>query len=497
MSNMIRIDAPGSLWILETNFRRLLVCLFFSAIGILCLILQFRNQLYIEGDTASYSWRMILIAEGNIFVPDNLWPLGWPLLALPLFRIGIAPFYCFLILGIISYVVLLWCNVEILYPNVGGIPVLISLLVISLEPFFSKQVWFGITDIPFCAVIAVLVLLCIRDVSIMNSIIVGAVASFACHLRYAGLFLFVCVPVVQLFRCNSLRKGLVHAAITLMALFLLTTPLFMRNYIATNEILLTKLPLQAASFLDAFILWVYNHFRAMYFVSYWLQFEIKNVGWVFLSIGVLGAGLATGISFYLKKYQLIFLSFLTGAVYTGFMVLIKAPSDSRYVLPSMYLLLIWIITFSEVMKGRIPRLRFILLVLLLTHAFVTCSYVLIKSYNLEKVVNFEESIIEFRKHRNVDDKKLVIESRSWGFFALVPDMIPVAVDYDCPDYSLEKIQSVGRAVLLITAFRGPKPHYKPVYNFWADVVEDWIRNYPDEFKLRYKGEWIILVDHIG
>lgn len=76
---------------LNTGVGRFWIALCFGIIGLACLSIQYRGQIYISHDVTSYTLRMLSVLDGRIFEPSiewplgNEWPLGWSFLALPMY----------------------------------------------------------------------------------------------------------------------------------------------------------------------------------------------------------------------------------------------------------------------------------------------------------------------------------------------------------------------------------------------------------------------------
>ena len=485
---------------LQTRTRRLSVAIFLGLSGLLLAAIQYRFQPMIYYDTASYAQYLVLISKGRILEILNTQPLGWSFLALPLFKLGIPPLYCFIFLASLSYILFLWCTLEILYPYCSPITALIACSVIALEPYFSSLIWPGLTDVPFVAIIAALLLVVFKtDVSIWNSIIVGLIASLACHLRYPGLFLFLGVPVLQLVRGTSLREGIIHGSIAFVALTIFASPIFIRNLLAGEDIIWMN-PIITGSVLETSALWIVHYFRAALLIPTSWIFKIQ------VNMKLWNTVVAGGIVYFLlimiftlifRKNKLLLITCLLAGIYTGTMLSTKTHLETRYLLPSIYLMLVWSFVAIEIIGGKYQKIRQFLLSLALMHALAVSIYMSIVSYSFKGSPDFQESIKEFRAHQLSGDKIAIVDDKGWHLFAVITDIEPIRVDSENRMASLKKIRSVGESIVLVTAVRSKKGSDEPLFTSWADILKDWIKQYPEEFKVRYKGQWLMIVEHIG
>jgi hypothetical protein len=498
-NNVLNSRSSQDPWLFRTGVRRLLVASMFGVLGLACVVLQYRGQLRIDSDTVSYSVRMLLLSRGQILEPSVVWPLGWPLLGLPLFFFGLPPLYCFITLAAVSFIILLWCAGEIIYPKFGPFPTFVVFIVIAIEPYFSSEIWPGLSDVPFSAVIALFMLLCMRDVSFWNSFMLGATASLACYLRYPGLFLFFTVPILQLIRCCSLKDRFVHGAVAWISLALLTSPLFIRNFLASGHILWTN-PAKTGSLIDTAMLWVFYHFRAaLLFPTSWLSMFRDNLilGYGLVAIGCVALIAIVGLSLTLRRYRPVLVSFLIMGMYTGAMVLPKFHVESRYLMPEIFLLLIWIVATAEIIGKRYPRLRIVLLNLLMVHAVMAATYMSIRAYHLEGAPNVAKCINEFRSQQHPKDKTAVVAGNSSYLFALISDLKRINVDPERPSTALATIRATGQTIVLAAAGRGPRDSPNPVFTPWAGLLEHWVQIFPAEFRVRYRGQWLFVVEYSG
>ena len=487
-------------WFLLKPTRRLTVAIVFGLAGLLLAAVQYRFQPMIYYDTASYAQYLVLISKGQLLEISNIQPLGWSFLALPLFKFGISPLYCFILLASLSYILLLWCTLEILCPYCSPITALTACSVIALEPYFSFLVWPGLTDVPFVAIIAALLVVFIKtDVSILNSIIVGFIASLAIHLRYPGLFLFLGVPGLQLLRGASLKNGIIHGGIALVSLTIFTSPLFVRNLLAGQDIV-WKTPALTGSLFECSVLWIIYHLRAALLIPTSWIFKIQaDMQWwyIVVAIGMAIFLFVIILSLIFRKNKILLITFLMTGMYTVALLSIRFHLETRYLMPAIYCLLIWSFVMIEIIGGTYPKIRRALLVLALMHALAASFYMAIVSYDFKGYPKFEESIKEFRAQQLPGDKIAIVDNKGWHLFAVITDIEPIRVDSENRMASLKKIRSVGESIVLVTAVRSKKGSDEPLFTSWADVLEGWVNQYPQEFKVRYRGQWLMVVEHIG
>jgi hypothetical protein len=492
------MQSGNSILSLQTLTQRLIIAIFLGLSGLLLVAIQYRFQPMIYYDTACYAQYLVLISKGRILEISNIQPLGWSFLAYPLFNLGISPLYCFIFLASLSYVLLLWCTLEILYPYCSPITALIACSVIAFEPYFSSLIWPGLTDLPFTAIIAALTAVCIRaDVSKSNSIIIGILAAIACYLRYPGMFLFLGVPVLQLVRSASLKNRIIQASIALGSLSIFSSPIFIRNILAGQDIF-WKHPIETGNLLESFVLWISHLLRAALLVptSWILKIQTDSQWWHIIgTMGILFFLIIMTFTFIFRKNKLLLITFLLAGMYTGAMLLTRFHIETRYLMPSIFLLLIWFFVAIEIIGKKYKKLLKILLSLVLIHAVAASIYMAIVAYNFKGTPDFRESIKELRANQLSGDKIAIVDDKGWRLFAVITDIEPILADSTNQVAALSKIRSIGQTIILATATRSQKTNPTPIFTSWAGILEDWVKKYPNEFKFRYKGKWLMVVDH--
>ena len=476
---------------------RVLLSLILAAVGICICGLQYRGRLVIEYDSGTYAAFLRNLADGDVLKPLNIFPMGLPLLGVPLYKLGVPPHCSLLFCSWVSFVIILYSSHTIVSKSVGRAYALAACICITLLPCFSDHLWLGTSELPFSAAIALMAVLLCRPMGIGNSLALGLSGALACHIRYPGLFVFLGLPFVQFLRCRQSKEGLRHFVILCSSLTLGTAPLFLRNYLSSGDLVWMS-PNQSPSMGSTFALWIGYHFRAILAIPQSIVEEVRRNSETWIILFIIGALSLFGISYLTwrnRRCLPVFMLFSVGFSYAAFMVGVRAPVESRYLQPELLLLLLWGILIIGIESRRFPEFAKLTMGALMFYSALTASYMLVVGYNAGGRPNAEECLKELRSVPLSRALPILVDGNGWGVSAMFNNYYPQRVSFGGSNSVLPWGSMPPCGVVVSMATRRSKSDASPVFPEWVNLCILESQRPDSNLRRTYSGKWTQVFDY--
>lgn len=202
-------------------------------------LLWTRGERVLGQDAFSY---VEMVKQFAITLPHQFgdwWPYGYPLAALPFYRLGLSAFNALLLISAASYVGIFIALIHGLPSTTRtGIGAIALVTAAAWSPVSTQLLMFDLAD-PFFAAALVVLAVTLSNWPRRWAIVAAPIVALAAFgIRYAGVFAFVAVGVQAIVRWRELRaqRALVPLIVTSVLVSIVTAGLLWSNYVATGRI---------------------------------------------------------------------------------------------------------------------------------------------------------------------------------------------------------------------------------------------------------------------